>query len=139
VNELSKKRDLARCLGRTLLGWSFSSLVVGLLLYLFSTPLLRGIGLQAILWGFIDVVIASFTLFKQQDNPASKLARILLINVGLDVGYQAVGVILIVFLGQDPFIAGNGIGVIIQGAFLFFLDFYFYQKMKRLVSTEEKE
>lgn len=91
------------------------------------------------LWGFIDVVIASFTLFKQQDDPASKLAKILLINVGLDVGYQAVGVILLLFFGQDPFIAGNGIGVIIQGAFLFILDLYFYRKMKRLVTIEENE
>lgn len=139
MNELTEKRKLARTLGRTLLAWAFSSLVVGLLLYLFSTSLLQGIGLQAMLWGFIDVVIASFTLFKQQDDPASKLAKILLINVGLDVGYQAVGVILLLFFGQDPFIAGNGIGVIIQGAFLFILDLYFYRKMKRLVTIEENE
>lgn len=134
---MSKKRELARGLGRTLLVWSFSSLVVGLLLYLFSTPFLRGIGLQAMLWGFIDAVIASFTLFKQQDEPASKLAKILLINVGLDVGYQAVGILLFVFLGQDPFIAGNGIGVIIQGAFLFFLDLYYYRRMKRVIPSED--
>jgi hypothetical protein len=123
-------------LGKKLLLWSISSLIVGVLLYLLSEPLIQGIGLQAIFWGIIDAVIALFTLFKQRDEQIEKMAKILRINIGLDIVYQVIGVLLLVFLWEDAFIAGNGIGVIIQGAFLFVLDLYYFLRI-RIVSIIE--
>ncbi|MBD3406279.1 MAG: hypothetical protein GF411_09235 [Candidatus Lokiarchaeota archaeon] len=130
---MSTTVELAQGLGKSLLTWSISSIIVGSLLYFFGFPLLQGIGLMAILWGFIDLIIAGYTLKKQKDSPAADLAKVLLINVGLDIIYQAIGLLLILFGWQDEFMIGNGIGIIIQGAFLFVLDLFYYRKMKALI------
>ena len=121
------------------MAWSVASFISGILLYLTAIPRLQGIGVQAVLWGIIDAVIALFTLYRQRDEAPEKLARILLINVGLDVIYQVVGIILIVSMWLDPFAVGNGVGIIIQGAFLFILDLYYYARMKQLVRIESGE
>jgi hypothetical protein len=138
VINLESKLELTRGLGKRLLAWSLSNFVIGGLIFFFFSPLLllRGIGIQGVLWGIIDALIALFTLFKQNDRPIEKISKILRINTGLDIGYQAVGASLFVFFWQDPFIAGNGLGVIIQGAFLFVLDFYYYYKFKNLEIDE---
>jgi hypothetical protein len=109
---------------------------VGVILLLVPVSLLQGIGLQALLWGIIDILIAVVGIFRQQDQSADKAARFLRINVFLDIGYMLVGVLLIVFLWLDSFFLGNGIGIIIQGAFLFILDLYFYWKFKALIEAE---
>lgn len=136
---MERKLALSRGLGRTLMAWSVASFISGILLYLTAIPRLQGIGVQAVLWGIIDAVIALFTLYRQRDEAPEKLARILLINVGLDVIYQVVGIILIVSMWLDPFAVGNGVGIIIQGAFLFILDLYYYARMKQLVRIESGE
>ncbi len=129
--------ELSRGLGKTLLVWSLGSFIVGLILFFTTFPIVQGIGLQAMLWAVIDGIVASYTLFKQKDEPADKLARILKINTGLDVIYQVVGVLLVILVWQNPFIVGNGVGVIIQGAFLFFLDLHYYRRFKPLALEEE--
>ena len=126
---------LARRLGFSLIAWSFSSIVIGAILFLIAIPVLQGIGLQALLWGLIDVIIAVFGVFRAKEQTAIKAARFLRINVYLDIVYQVVGVLLIVFLWQDAFLLGNGIGIIIQGAFLFVLDLYFYRRFVTLTAT----
>ena len=126
---------LAHRLGFSLIIWSIASIVVGAILFLLAIPVLQGIGLQALLWGIIDVVIAVFGVFRSKEQTAVKAARFLRINVYLDILYQVVGVLLIVFLWQDAFLLGNGIGVIIQGAFLFMLDLYFYRRFVALATT----
>jgi hypothetical protein len=136
---MEEKTALARGLGRTLFGWSIASIIVGIVLYLYVDSFIQGLAVQAILWGIIDIVIAAFTLYKQSDDPAVKLARVLYINVGLDVIYQAVGLLLLIFAWQNPFIAGNGVGVIIQGAFLFVLDLFYYRKMKAVAKREDEQ
>jgi len=123
---------LARLLGRALIAWSLASIILGVILLLLPVSLLQGIGLQALLWGIIDIIIALVGIFRQKEQSAFKVTRFLRINVFLDIGYMLVGVLLGVFLWIDSFILGNGIGIIIQGAFLFGLDLYFYQKFKAL-------
>lgn len=81
----------------------------------------------------------SFHLIQAKRSAAAKLARVLYINVGLDIIYQLVGLLLLVFVWHDLFIAGNGAGVIIQGAFLFVLDLYYYRKMKTVAISEEEQ
>ncbi|TFG27026.1 hypothetical protein EU527_19025 [Candidatus Thorarchaeota archaeon] len=126
------KLKLSQGLGKTLLIWSISSIIVGLILLTYFTPIIQGIGFQAILWGIIDAVVAALTLFKKDNQSIGKMTRILGINVGLDIIYQLIGLFLLLFMWQDAFIVGNGIGVIIQGAFLFVLDLYYYHQFKQL-------
>jgi len=123
---------MARRFGMALIAWSLSSIVVGIVLLVVPISVLQGIGLQALLWGIIVALIAFVGVLRNRALSADKAARFLRINVFLDVVYQLVGVLLIVFLWVDAFILGNGIGIIIQGAFLFVLDLYFYQKFKAL-------
>lgn len=123
---------LARRLGMALIAWSIASIIIGIILFLVPISLLQGIGLQALLWGVIDVLIALVGVLRNKEMPADKAARFLRINVFLDMGYMLVGVVLIVFLWMEPFMLGNGIGIIIQGAFLFVLDLYFYRKFKAI-------
>jgi hypothetical protein len=109
--------------------------VIGAILLIIAIPLLQGIGLQALLWGIIDAIIAVFGVFRAKEQTAMKAARFLRINVYLDIIYQVVGVLLIVFLWLDAFLLGNGIGIIIQGAFLFVLDLYFYRRFAAITTT----
>jgi hypothetical protein len=134
---METKERLARNLGRTLLAWSLPSIVFGVILSFVSDPFIQGIGLQAILWGVIDAVIALAGFYRKQDQSAEKMAKILLINVFLDIGYQVVGLLLVTFLWQNLYILGNGVGVIIQGVFLFGLDLYYYLKFKKLGETRQ--
>jgi hypothetical protein len=126
---------LARRLGIALIAWSIVSIIVGIVLLLVPSSLIQGIGLQALLWGVIDALIALVGVLRNKEMSADKAARFLRINVFLDVGYMVVGVLLMVFLWMDAFILGNGIGIIIQGAFLFVLDLYFYRRFQSLDST----
>jgi hypothetical protein len=123
-------QKFVRQLGRALIVWSIASIIAGVILLLLPVSLLQGIGLQALLWGIIDILIAAIGIFRQKEQSADKAARFLRINVFLDIGYMLVGVLLIVFLWVDTFILGNGVGIIIQGAFLFVLDLYFYRKFQ---------
>ncbi|MFX1300751.1 MAG: DUF6992 family protein [Promethearchaeota archaeon] len=127
---------LARRLGVILIAWSIISILCGIVLLLVPISVLQGIGLQALLWGFIDAMIAVIGVLRNKEMPADKAARFLRINVFLDIGYMLIGVLLIVFLGLNQFLFGNGIGIIIQGAFLFILDLYFYRRFKVLIASD---
>lgn len=119
---------LVRRLGLALITWSLANIGIGIVLLLVTLGVLQGIGLQALLWGIIDALIAVVGIFRNKDQSADKAAKFLRINVFLDIGYQLVGLLLIVFLWQSAFILGNGVGILIQGAFLFVLDLYFYRQ-----------
>ncbi|MFX0168107.1 MAG: DUF6992 family protein [Candidatus Hodarchaeota archaeon] len=123
-------RQLSRQLGKILLTWSISSGVVGAVLLFVPIGLLQGIGLQALLWGIIDAVIAVFGVFRVKEQTAAMAAKFLRINVYLDVVYQLVGILLVIFMWIDAFLFGNGIGIILQGVFLFVLDLHFYRRFK---------
>ncbi len=120
-------KRLIRRLGLALIAWSLANIGIGIVLLLVPLGVLQGIGLQALLWGIIDALIAGVGIFRNMEQSADKAARFLRLNVFLDVGYQLVGLLLIVFLWHNAFILGNGIGIIIQGAFLFVLDLQFYR------------
>jgi hypothetical protein len=121
-----------RQLGKALIAWSIASIIAGVALLLVPVSLLQGVGLQAVLWGIIDLLIAVVGIFRQKDQSADKAVRFLRINIFLDILYMLVGVLLSVFLWMDPFILGNGIGILIQGMFLFLVDLYFYRGFKAL-------
>ena len=77
---------LARQLGMALIAWSITSIVIGIVLLLAPISVLHGIGLQALLWGIIDAVIAVVGVFRNQEQSADKAARFLRITPLLDQG-----------------------------------------------------
>ncbi len=134
-----------------LFGWSAFSIFGGVaLMLLLSDPFWQGIGLQGVVWGVIDAGIAFFGQLGMRrkvarlDDPndtrlqieeARRLRRLLFINAGLDVLYVAVGVGLIVTFGVDNvFARGNGVGVVIQGAFLLLFDLFHGWQTGRLIA-----
>ncbi len=120
-------------IGKLLITWSIANVIVGIVL-IFSLPgtIYGGIGLQAFIWGLIDSFIAYYIIVKQKEESAEKIANTVYRSIGMDIIYQVVGLIIIVFLFQDPYMVGNGIGVIIQGFFLLLLDLYYYRSLRRL-------
>jgi hypothetical protein len=125
-------------LSRRLLLWSIISVLGGLILQISRSLFTRGMGIQFSAWGLIDAMIAvlgdraakkrATQLADPQakdiiDRESHKLYKLLLVNTGLDVGYILGGSALSLTKGKsDPSWRGHGIGIIIQGTFLFIFD-----------------
>lgn len=128
-------------LGVRLLGWSVPSMLIGGGLLFTGLPLLHGIGVQALIWGAIDAALAVSGIvgavrgsraYPDETGTIRKtmrLRRILRINTYLDVLYVAIGIALPLLFGADAFLLGNGIGVVIQGLFLFVFDLVHAQRL----------
>ncbi|MFN3741223.1 MAG: DUF6992 family protein [Anaerolineales bacterium] len=124
------------------------SILLGLAMFLIRTPLWNGIAIQFLAWGLIDLLIAQggalgtrklrARLTVEQaalaaPQEARKLARILWVNTVLDVFYMLGGVLTARFFGpSNPFWLGTGIGILLQGAFLFFFDWFHALRVPRL-------
>jgi hypothetical protein len=121
---------------RRLLAWSVLSMLGGALLWRQGSPFARGFGIQAVVWGAIDALIAGGGLLAQHRSPApltlesgerqaAKLRRLLWFNALLDVGYVIGGLWLARTKGQsDAHWRGHGWGIVVQGKFLFWFDLY---------------
>jgi hypothetical protein len=127
---------LEQRIGRQLFGWGIINVALGTLLLLSDSPLLRGLGVQAIVWGSINAGIAALgqsrlpgklhRMLRSGGLEATaterrSLRRLLLINAGLDLGYIVAG-LLVVALLPGPFAAGNGWGIVLQGGALLLFD-----------------
>ena len=129
-----------------LLLWALLSMVSGALLGRASEKGTHGRGLAAqfVGWGFIDALIALFGLVNtrrhralppeqqplKQKTERRNLRRALWINTGLDVFYVLGGVLLIQRQGREnPEMRGHGLGIVIQGGFLFFFDLWHALKL----------
>lgn len=138
---------LQQRLSRQLLVWSALSVVVGTPLLL-SAPFWRGVGLQGLVWGAIDAAIAGFGLWSLRwkrarpdaDAPAvlaketRTLRRLLLVNAGLDVLYIVGGTVVLTQF-TTAFARGNGVGIIVQGAFLLLFDTFYAFQTNRVAAT----
>jgi hypothetical protein len=119
-----------------LLAWAVGSILSGTALLALVVvrraagplPLLRHFAIQTAAWGLINLAIVLWAQrgLKLRDHAGARsLDRILWLNLGLDVGYIAVGVTLAVagwLLGRRLGAVGAGLGVVVQGAALFLLD-----------------
>jgi hypothetical protein len=132
--------QVQRSISQRLLIWSGLSIIVGLWLTLAQRdPNRRGFGQQAAAWGAIDAAIAiggKITADRRAVDPnaqdpsvqqkeAQKLRRLLWFNAALDVFYVLGGLALA--RRQDPKGRGwygHGVGIIVQGFFLFWFDLY---------------
>ena len=127
-------------LTRRLLTWSVLSVLVSVAIVFSSNPVLRGFGIQFLAWGSIDGAIAIFGAHasakrqakikevervETEIKEARWLNRILWINTGLDVFYVLGGFWLVQNWGAESLLwKGHSLGIILQGGFLFFFDFF---------------
>ena len=99
--------------------WAVASVATGAVLT--ACPTTRGFGRQTATWGAVDGAIAcAGRRSRRRKGPTdpTRLRRILLLNAGLDVGYLAVGA----RLSRTERWRGDGLAVLVQGAFLLVLD-----------------
>ena len=130
-----------------LLGWGLFSIVAGLLAQRNPRAFWKQFGLQALTWGAIDAALALFGLngankkeerfalgelgARDEAKEARGFYRILLINTGLDVLYIAGGTWLLQrFKGRDDR-QGMGVGVMVQGVWLFLFDGLVSQEVRK--------
>lgn len=127
-----------QALTRRLALWAAGSILLGLGMLLFRTPFWNGMAFQFIGWGLVDLLIAwggasgtrkrRAKLTEEQAAAAipqetRNLRRILWINTALDVLYMLGGGLVAALPGaSNPLWMGTGIGIFLQGAFLFFFD-----------------
>jgi hypothetical protein len=132
MNFKSETKDLKKRIGLPLLVWGGINMIAGIF-YLFSTSeLIKGLLLQAFFWGLIDGILGLITYFRKKEFVLEKIKKIFLINVYLDIVYISIGIILIL-LAKDAFLRGNGIGLNIQGGFLFIIDLLHYIHIKKIL------
>lgn len=129
--------DFQKTLTRRLLSWSILSIVAGIPLWLDTYRPIKNIGTQFLAWGAIDGLIALVgwrsaekrQLTADPANETRKLRRILWLNTGLDVGYMLGGGWLL--SKEDKAKQGTGLGILIQGAFLFLFDLWHVLRLHR--------
>ncbi len=127
--------DYQRLLSQRLMIWAVASFLAGGLLLLAGDEFWRGFALQAAVWGLINAAIAVFGQrgarqkisltvdLETARKERRKVGKILWVNTGLDLLYIGGGIAL--YLTQqvsDPFLAGTGMGILVQGLFLFVFD-----------------
>lgn len=114
--------------------WAILSILVGtgvmslLRVRRTESPLLTHFAIQSIAWGAVDLVIVLWArsgLHLRDLAEAVALDRFVWLNIGLDVGYVAVGVTLALLgwrFGRRLGLVGAGLGVALQGLALTVLD-----------------
>jgi len=126
--------DVERLHVLKLLVWGALSVGVGTALFAFirvrriESPLLHHFAIQSGAWGLVNIAIAVWAergLRLRDLASAVSLDRFVWLNIGLDVGYVAVGATLALCgwsLGRRLGLVGAGAGVIVQGCALALLD-----------------
>lgn len=120
---------------RGLLVWGVGSTVVGAGLSRADGAIVRHIGLQAIGWGLIDLLLAvnGRRGARRQANildvakihaAATRFRTIVAVNTLLDIGYVLGGARLACSTGKPPDRRGMGIGILLQGSFLLAYDLF---------------
>jgi hypothetical protein len=112
---MSVEQDVVRRLG----GWAVGSVLVGAALS--ADPRTRGFGRQTAAWGLVDGAVALVGARRRatgQPTDPARLRRVLVVNAWLDVCYLAAGAELL----RRPRWRRDGAAVLVQGAFLLWLD-----------------
>lgn len=126
-----------------LLAWGAASTLVGSALLAWMalraqrSPLLRHFALQTAAWGAVEMALSLWwyrTSATRDIAAATRLDRMLWLNIGLDVGYVMAGVALAVAgwrIGRRLGLVGAGMGVVVQGLALALLDLLLATRISR--------
>ena len=143
-----------RRLTATLLGWAAASIAYGLMLRRGDDPFREGVGEQFAGWGLVNAMIAivgwsgaargharpDANLPAVQAAEKRKIGRILWLNTGLDVFYVLGGASAARTRGaDDERWRGRGVGIMVQGGFLFFFDLVNALLVGRLATPDEPQ
>lgn len=138
----------------TLLGWAGSSIVLGLGMRRGGDSFRAGVGEQFVGWGMINALIATVGLIgvsrrnkptttKAAGSPTDKklnLARLLWVNTVLDVFYVTGGGWYARKQGAtDELRRGRGVGIMIQGGYLFFFDLINALRVGRIETMDDSQ
>jgi hypothetical protein len=126
-----------------LIVWGAASILAGsailawLRVGLHRSALLRHFAIQCVAWGVVEAAIGlgQWSRVVARDIAgATRLDRVLWLNIGLDAGYVLVGVALALAgwrLGRRLGLVGAGIGVVVQGSALMMLDLILAAQISR--------
>jgi len=87
------------------------------------------------IWGLINGILGLITYLGKKVYVLEKIKKVLLVNIYLDSVYFIVGVFLIL-LGNGAIFIGSGIGITIQGIFLFTLDLFHHIYIKKIIALQ---
>lgn len=127
--------DFQKAVSRRLVTWAALSAAAGGFMLLGRSAFWRGVGMQAIGWAVINAGIAFFgarAATRRERLPGAQLPyttrkesttlhNLLWINAGLDILYM-IGGGWMARRAADDRGRGTGVGIIVQGAFLFIFD-----------------
>jgi hypothetical protein len=128
-----------------LLAWGAMSVLVGTALLAWhlirgrGTSLIQHFAIQTVAWGVAELAFgatAYASLELRNLAGATRLDRFLWLNIGLDIGFVLVGLVLIVTgwrfgAGRRNGVVGAGVGVVVQGAALFLLNLMLATQISR--------
>ena len=103
------------------------------------SPLLAHFGIQTAAWGAVDLALAGWAwrgLALRDLAGATRLDRVVWLNIGLDAGYVFVGATLAIVgwrLARSHPLAGAGIAIVVQGLALALLDLQFAGAIARFM------
>ena len=126
-----------RELSQRLITWNLANIAAGGFFSLSSSKFIRGVGSQFVGWALVNFAIAYFgqkaaanrqLTLPDADTPerkrieADNLRNLLWINAALDVLYMLGGRALMKRRKSSAWTRGAGLGIILQGIFLFMFD-----------------
>jgi hypothetical protein len=126
-----------------LLSWAGLSIIAATLVAVMlaarrvHSPLLKHFAVQMALWGIVIAAFASLGwrgLHLRDVAGAARLERMVWLNIGLAIGYVAVGATLAVTgraLGRRMSVVGAGVGLTVHGLALLLLDLQFAAVVSR--------
>jgi hypothetical protein len=126
-----------------LLIWSAASILAGTALFAWlkagarRSALLEHFAVQTAAWGVVEALMAAWFIMHVVPRDvagATRLDRILWLNIGLDTGYVLVGATLLITgfrVGRRLGLVGAGMGVVVQGLALGILDLVLATQISR--------
>jgi hypothetical protein len=126
-----------------LLVWGAASVLAGTALVAWlrvasrQSALLKHFAIMSAVWGALDLTVglALWTQLAIRDVAgATRLDRLLWLNIGLDVGYVLVGLTLVTIgwkIGRRLGLVGAGIAIVVQGFALALLDLVLAAQISR--------
>ena len=126
-----------------LLVWGAASVLAGTALLAWlrvisrESALLKHFAIMSAAWGVLDLVVGlilSTQLTIRDVAGATRLDRLLWLNIGLDAGYVLVGLTLVAIgwkIGRRLGLVGAGIAVVVQGFALALLDLVLAAQISR--------
>lgn len=126
-----------------LLAWAAASILAGTALLAWvrvsarRSALIEQFALQALFWGSAELAFAGLAyrdIAPRDVSSATRLDRLLWLNLGLDAGFILVGIVLAVAgwrLARRPGVTGAGVGIAVQGVALSVLNLLFASVISR--------